>query len=774
MTLPLCGWVASHAGITVEPDGPPPDIGLALRTAGARPHLLVSTVLGRHIPVAPSTAVGAASELVDAVAVTSPHVGLVVGFAETATALSAIVARAVSAPWLHTTRVAADTGTAVIEVDESHSHATRHWLCPADSALLRRAGTVVLVDDELSTGATAMKLVRELDRFCGGRRYVLATLLDTRPASAQEALAALADELGCRIDVVARRRATVRRGSDALLPDTPAVPAGGAPIEPHGRGDVRWLDGVWPAGLPSGGRNGATQPAVVWTTAVDRLAERVAQALRSSGWDLARGVHVLGTEEFSAVPLAVARRLEGVLAAPVVFSSTTRSPVRVVDDPNYPVRRALRFHAFERGCAGDRFAYNVGDGRVVVLVVDETCDPAALRVPGGAVAALAAQCPAVLVVRVAGTPPPPPTLFGPAFSSYHRRDVEWLLTDVSDRVAERGIAEREAAVQAGREHYSQSLPVEYVPSDGYVSLFHELLTVQATDVAHAVGVLAERLVAGLGRDLTLVSLARAGVPAAILVRRWIRAEHGSDVPHLALSIIRDRGIDSVALARVLERYDPSSVVFVDGWTGKGAIADELAVSLPAGAGLPAARLAVIADPGRRAAWHGTRDDLLVPSACLNATVSGLVSRTMLDDRLVRDGAMHGAKYYGGMAGDDLSGVFLSAITEAMGGVRERVARTVAAAPECEPPEPAWAVSAVQQLCYRYGVSDERLVKPGIGEATRVLLRRVPRLVVVRDAVDPQTRHLVHLARERGVPVDVVDDLPYRAVGLVGAVRPAGP
>lgn len=260
-----------------------------------------------------------------------------------------------------------------------------------------------------------------------------------------------------------------------------------------------------------------------------------------------------------------------------------------------------------------------------------------------------------------------------------------------------------------------------MPSTAYVALFYGLLALQAADVAHAVGVLAERLVADVGRDLTLVSLARAGVPAGILVKRWIRAERGWDVPHHALSIIRDRGIDAVALARVLEGADSASVVSVDGWTGKGVIADDLTRSLPPRAGLPFPRLAVLADPGRRARWHGSRDDMLIPSACLNASVSGLVSWTMLDERLERERAMHGAKLCPALVRDDLSDVFLSSVTAQMALVRDRVARTVADAPTGEPPEPGWAADAVRRLCDRHGGSDEHTVKPGTGEATRVLL-----------------------------------------------------
>ena len=53
------------------------------------------------------------------------------------------------------------------------------------------------------------------------------------------------------------------------------------------------------------------------------------------------------------------------------------------------------------------------------------------------------------------------------------------------------------------------------------------------------------------------------------------------LPHYAVSIVRGRGIDPLALRYLAAHHDPARVVFVDGWTGKGAIARELAAALAA-------------------------------------------------------------------------------------------------------------------------------------------------------------------------------------------------
>ncbi len=56
--------------------------------------------------------------------------------------------------------------------------------------------------------------------------------------------------------------------------------------------------------------------------------------------------------------------------------------------------------------------------------------------------------------------------------------------------------------------------------------------------------------------------------------------------HYGISIIRDRGIDGAALDVIEERHGTSGIVFVDGWTGKGAITGELVRALKDRPGYP--------------------------------------------------------------------------------------------------------------------------------------------------------------------------------------------
>jgi hypothetical protein len=204
--------------------------------------------------------------------------------------------------------------------------------------------------------------------------------------------------------------------------------------------------------------------------------------------------------------------------------------------------------------------------------------------------------------------------------------------------------------------------------------------------------------------------------------------------------------------------------FVDGWTGKGAISRELTAAVrPLGLD---DRLAVLADPGVCAPVFGTRDDFLIPSACLNSTVSGLVSRTVLRDDLIGPDDFHGAKYYRHLLPEDRSRYYVDVVTAAFDAVADEVAETWprVAAGDRDVTWAGWA--AVERIAAEYGIGEVNLVKPGVGETTRVLLRRVPDRILVTPGREDDLEHVLMLAADRGVPVEQHEGLTYSCMGLI--------
>ncbi|MET9804016.1 phosphoribosyltransferase [Streptomyces sp. NPDC006368] len=801
-------WVAERLGVELTGDASLRDLlGLALRRNPKRAHLLVSHVLGKHVPQSPRVVWRSGYDLGVRVRellgpADAPR-AVVLGYAETATGLGHSVADGLGvAPYLHSTRRPVEGVARAGGFEESHSHATSHLLLPEDPALLAGPGPLVLVDDEFSTGNTVLNTVRALHERYPRERYVIVALVDMRSEADRGRLADFAAEIGARVDLVTLASGTVRlpdgvlEKGQALVARYETAPSAVSAVSVArsvdgpvgGPVDVHRVELGWPAGVPDGGRHGFT-PAhrARLDAALPAMAERLAAALGLAPADPARQaasegarprVLVLGCEELMYAPLALGVALERLADADVRYSTTTRSPVLAVDDPGYAIRTRLVFPAHDEPAdgPGDRYAYNVAGAGfdAVVAVVDSTADTPALHAPDGLLARLAAHIPRVLLAVVPSYTPSytpkgasmlPEPLRGPAFSSYAPEEVGWLLQDLSDVELEAPTEEREEAIQKGGAHYAESLPVEYQPSDRYQELFHAALKTSAARIARAVGAVTETVLAERSPRPVLVSLARAGTPVGVLMRRWAQHRHGLDLPHYAVSIVRGRGIDANAVRWLRQHHNPGDVVFVDGWTGKGAITRELADALKDFDGFNP-EIAVLADPGSCVRTYGTREDFLIPSACLNSTVSGLISRTVLRADLVGPHDFHGAKFYRELARADVSHAFLDTVGAHFDAVTDAVdadAKELLAT-DRTPTWEGWA--AVERISEAYGIHDVNLVKPGVGETTRVLLRRVPWKILAQRGAGADLDHVRLLADQRGVPVEEADDLPYTCVGLI--------
>ncbi|MYT70914.1 RNA binding Pelota-like protein [Streptomyces sp. PsTaAH-137] len=785
-------WVADRLGVELAGD---PELtgllGLALRRNPKRAHLLVSNVLGKHVPQRPSLVWRTGHDLGvrvrELLGDEAARRSVVLGYAETATGLGHSVADGLAlAPYLHSTRRPVAGVARAGGFEESHSHATSHLLLPENPRLLAGDGPLVLVDDEFSTGNTVLNTIRVLHELHARERYVIVALVDMRSPDDQGRLEAFAQEIGARVDLVVSARGSVRLPEGVLEKGQALVAehekshaesaAAALPRPRRTRGEIVRVDGLgWPEGVPDGGRHGfGPGHRERLEAALPAMAERLAPHTRGR-------VLVLGNEELMYAPLRLATALEAT-GADVAYSTTTRSPVLAVDDPGYAIRTRLVFPAHDAPAdgPGDRFAYNVAGGGfdTVVVVLDSAGDTAELAAPGGLLERVAEHTARVVVVVVPSYIPErsvmslPEPLRGPAFSSYAPDEVGWLLQDLSDVRLEAPVEEREEAIQSGGAHYAESLPVEYQPSEQYQELFHAALDLSAGRIARAVGVVTETVLAERApRRPVLVSLARAGTPVGVLMRRWALARHGMELPHYAVSIVRGRGIDATALRWLAAHHDPADVVFVDGWTGKGAITRELAAAIEefeAGGGARGfdPEIAVLADPGSCVRTYGTREDFLIPSACLNSTVSGLISRTVLRADMVGPDDFHGAKFYRELAGSDVSVRFLDTIQERFDEVADAVDADVKEllGADRAPTWEGWA--AVERISEEYGIHDVNLVKPGVGETTRVLLRRVPWKILARADAGADLDHVRLLAEQRGVPVEVVDELPYTCVGLI--------
>lgn len=350
-----------------------------------------------------------------------------------------------------------------------------------------------------------------------------------------------------------------------------------------------------------------------------------------------------------------------------------------------------------------------------------------------------------------------PTMRG----SYVANDCIFVLKDIGDAIQEENNELREGKMNQGV-HYSEMLPVEKYPSEDYLQVFHDSLNESAPEIAQYIADVSEMVLDERGHDVVLVSLARAGTPIGVLMKRYMQYQHGIDVSHYSVSIIRGKGIDDNAIAYIMNQENTENLLFVDGWTGKGAIGKVLSQSIKdfneKYETSVSDELAVLADPAQSAHIYGTREDFFLPSACLNSIVSGLVSRTVHREDLVSVTEFHGAKYYKDWERDDLSISFVDEVTKFF-------PQTCLQEIEREPiTMQGW--TEIEKIREEFGIESINKIKPSIGETTRVLLRRVPWKILVQDKENPALRHILFLANEKNVPVEVYSDMSYACIGLI--------
>lgn len=153
-----------------------------------RNYLLLNTKQAKYIPVTPDVPLAMFDRLAEQVLHLRGNI-IVIGFAETATAIGARVAYQLAqvnsedVTYLTTTREEQFT-TPICEFKEEHSHAVEQLLY-GDEKLFKRADLILFVEDELTTGNTIMNCVKQLkEKYkC---KYAAASILNCMDVGEQE------------------------------------------------------------------------------------------------------------------------------------------------------------------------------------------------------------------------------------------------------------------------------------------------------------------------------------------------------------------------------------------------------------------------------------------------------------------------------------------------------------------------------------------------------------------------------------------------------------
>lgn len=328
----------------------------ASRLNPKRGFLFVSRVLGRHIPVKPSVSRIVTRELASELDIDLPGPVLFIAMAETAIGLGQAVFEDYSRlsgredlVFIHSTRYRLDREIA-LEFVESHSHATDHIVyLPQEKEhrrLFERARSLVIVDDEASTGNTLVNLSRACCSRIQSLEQVRAVVItDWR---SQNSRAANRQSIPVDFDTV-----SILDGEYSFKPNPDALIAVMPPVT--GNGELKDFilepDKDW-------GRLGTC--GIVADDYIETLVDGV-------NLNPHEKILVLGTGEFSYPPFLLAEALEK-RGSDVRFQCLTRSPIR----EGFAIGSSMAFlDNYDDGITN--FIYNVTAGQYDrVLICHET------------------------------------------------------------------------------------------------------------------------------------------------------------------------------------------------------------------------------------------------------------------------------------------------------------------------------------------------------------------------------------------------------------------
>jgi hypothetical protein len=320
-----------------------------------RGFLFVSSVLGKHLPAQPSKMLAIHQQLASKIQAADDAPVLFIGMAETGISFSYGVYEAWAksrteqqAMFMHSTRYLIDS-LPVLHFEEGHSHAPKQALhLPANPAHLeqmRRAKTLVLLDDEVSTGKTFLNLWRALRPHCPHIEQInIVTLTDFLGTDARKALDQAFD--------IPTTHISAARAEWQFTPKAWSATQGLTP-PPHHDPTLKPLAHL--------GRSGIDRP----LTLPPRLLDEV--NLRLDIHPREKPLRIIGTGEFMHVPYLLALHLEQ-QGRSVRLQSSTRSPILEFG----PIQHTQRLDD-PYGQGDPYFIYNApADDQQITLILHET------------------------------------------------------------------------------------------------------------------------------------------------------------------------------------------------------------------------------------------------------------------------------------------------------------------------------------------------------------------------------------------------------------------
>ena len=324
-----------------------------------RSYLVVNRLQGKHIPVKPHEALSMFKEL--AAQLKECYAGerlLLIGFAETATAIGAAVATELGEAYLQTTREAVP-GVTYLYFSEEHSHATEQKLVKEDiDHVIDTIDRIIFIEDEVTTGKTIINIIDILEKQYPGKvAFAVASLLNGMD---ETSLATYRDRNIALFWLVKTNHAAYTEIAETYKGDGTYINCSDKKTEQQ------------MTSLKTITTDMMNARRLVSSEEYSDFCGRLYQTVFDSAeFSKAENILVLGTEEFMYPALFVAERLEA-QGKNVRFHATTRSPIAVSTEAQYPLHTRYQLKSLydkER----TTFVYDLDRYDCVLIITDATC-----------------------------------------------------------------------------------------------------------------------------------------------------------------------------------------------------------------------------------------------------------------------------------------------------------------------------------------------------------------------------------------------------------------
>ena len=332
-----------------------------------RTYLLVNPLQAKHIPISPSKALEMMGCLGEKIAENYPAAKLVIGFAETATAIGAVVAEKLGKDciYMHTTRECIEGASDWICFQEEHSHAVDQKLfCKNLEQLIINSPQIIFVDDEITTGKTIINIVEQLKNnfpVLQDKQIVAASIINRLSPEHERRFKNLNINSEYIIKLDSQKDFTQEVSRFNIM----SAELSAAAVDAYNANTISTYERL------ENPRLGVeiSEYAKNCHSIAEELANKFLPSIRN-----AANILVLGTEECMYPSLIFGSILEkNSKVHSVNCHSTTRSPIGICTDEAYPIHSGYELRSFY-DAARETYIYNLAKYDHVFVLTDATCD----------------------------------------------------------------------------------------------------------------------------------------------------------------------------------------------------------------------------------------------------------------------------------------------------------------------------------------------------------------------------------------------------------------